>query len=540
LAFPKTTWLVVAWTIRYAFALRRTCYMSLRSTAIIASVTVFIAGFEFARAQGPSQASPPATQAAPLPLSGRAGQSGSVTTIETPVSGLTSSVNTLNTSVQVQGPYQGSTRGAGNLLSGKLSLRDAIARGLEHNLGTVGLTQAMRQAHGQARIARSSLLPNLNASLRETVQQTNLRALGVRFNTPFPGLSIPTIVGPFNYFDLRSALSQTVFDFTALNNYRSAQELVRANEAAMRDARDLVAYAVAGAYLQAIAAQGRLLSAKAQLQTAAALLKQTRERRSVGVAAEIDVNRSTVEFQTGQQRITTLENDFAKQKINLARLIGLPPVDTYDLADGPPASPPVELSLQQALTEAAGNRFDLKAAEAQLRAAERSKQAARAERLPSMNVSADYGAIGTNPAQSHGTFTVVGTVRVPIWNGGRTEGSIEQADASLVERRAELDDTRGRIEADVRQALLDLETTHKQIEVADNNRKVARETLDLTRQRFEAGVIDSVEVVQTQESVAAAEFDYISSVFSYNLAKAALARAIGNTEQNLERFLAMR
>jgi len=185
---------------------------------------------------------------------------------------------------------------------------------------------------------------------------------------------------------------------------------VRANEAAMRDARDMVTYAVAGAYLQAIAAQGRLLSAKAQLETAAALLKQTRERRSVGVAAEIDVNRSTVEFQTGQQRLTTLENDLAKQKINLARLIGLPPVDTYDLADGPPASPPVELSLQQALTEATENRFDLKAAEAQVRAAERSKQAARAERLPSLNLSADYGAIGTNPAQSHGTFTVV---RIP-------------------------------------------------------------------------------------------------------------------------------
>jgi outer membrane protein TolC len=515
--------------------------MPLRSTAIIVSATVVLAGFECAQAQGPSQASPPpVTQAAPLPLSGRSGQSGSVNTTETPVPGLTSSVNTLNTSIQVQGPYQGSTRGDGRPLTGKLSLREAIARGLEHNLGTVGLTQAMRQAHGQARIARSSLLPNLNASLRETVQQTNLRALGVRFNTPFPGLSIPTIVGPFNYFDLRSALSQTVFDLTALNNYRSAQELVRANEAAMRDARDLVTYAVAGAYLQAIAAQGRLLSARAQLQTAAALLKQTRERRSVGVAAEIDVNRSTVEFQTGQQRLTTLENDFAKQKINLARLIGLPPVDTYDLEDGPPASPPVELSLQQALTEATENRFDLKAAEAQLRAAERSKQAARAERLPSMNLSADYGAIGTNPAQSHGTFTVVGTVRVPIWNGGRTEGSIEQADASLVERRAELNDTRSRIEADVRQALLDLETTRKQIDVADNNRKVARQTLDLTRQRYEAGVIDSVEVVQTQESVASAEFDYIASVFSNNLAKAALARAMGNTEQNLERFLVMR
>jgi outer membrane protein TolC len=189
------------------------------------------------------------------------------------------------------------------------------------------------------------------------------------------------------------------------------------------------------------------------------------------------------------------------------------------------------------LAQAVGNRFDLKAAEAQLRAAERTKTAATAERLPSLDVSADYGAIGTNPAQSHGTFTFVGTLRVPIWNGGKTEGSIEQADAALEQRRAELDDTHGRIEADVRQALLDLETTRKQMDLAANNKRVARETLDLTRQRFEAGVTDAVEVVQTQESVATADFDYVTSVFSYNLAKATLARAIGNTESNLERFL---
>jgi outer membrane protein TolC len=504
--------------------------MSLRSTIFVLSAAI-------ALAQAPSQPPPAVSQAAPLPLSGRAGQSGSANTIETPAPGLTSSVNTLNTSVQIQGPYQGSIRADGKILIGKLSLREAISRGLEHNLGTVGLTQAIRQAHGQARVARGSLLPNLSASLRENVQQTNLQALGVRFNAPIPGFTVPTVVGPFNYFDLRSTLTQKVFDLTALNNYRSARELLQANLAGMRDARDLVAYAVTGAYLQAIAAEGRLLAAHAQVDTAAALLKQTQDRRSVGLAAQVDVNRSMVESQTAQQRLTTLENDLAKQKINLARLIGLPPSDAYDLAGGLPPSGPVDLNFEHALTQAVENRFDLKAAEAQLRAAQHTKMAATAERIPSLDVSADYGAIGTNPAQSHGTFTFVGTLRVPIWNGGKTEGSIEQADAALEQRRAELDDTHGRIEADVRQALLDLQTTRKQMDLATNNKRVARETLDLTRQRFESGVTDAVEVVQTQESVATADFDYITSVFSYNLAKATLARAIGNTENNLERFL---
>ncbi len=269
-------------------------------------------------------------------------------------------------------------------------------------------------------------------------------------------------------------------------------------------------------------------------------MKQTEDRQRVGLSAEIDVNRSRVEFETQQERLTTLENDLAKQKINLARLIGLPPGRDFALAEELRATAPLEVTFEQALGEAMKNRFDLQSSEAQVRAAQRAEQAARAERLPSLALSADYGAIGTNPNQAHGTFTVVGSLRIPIWEGGRTGGSIEQADAALVEKKAELDDTRGRIEADVREALLDLETTRKQIDVARSNQQVARKTLELTRQRFDAGIIDAVEVVQTQESVAAADFDYVSSVFSYDLAKATLARALGNTEQNLDKFLEVR
>jgi outer membrane protein TolC len=184
-------------------------------------------------------------------------------------------------------------------------------------------------------------------------------------------------------------------------------------------------------------------------------------------------------------------------------------------------------------------RDDLKAAEAQVRAAQKARAAARAERLPSLDLLADYGAIGTNPAQSHGTFTVVGTLRVPVWLGGRTEGDIDQAEAALNQRRAELEDARGRVESDVRNAFLDLQAAASQTQVSLENQKVARETLELTRQRFEAGVTDSVEVVQSEEGVASADLDYITSVFAHNLAKLSLARAIGHAQENLTRYLAV-
>lgn len=485
----------------------------------------------------PASSQPQGSQAAQLPLSGRPAQGGSVTATQTAVPGTTNSVNTINTTVQVQGPFNGSALSTAKPLSGKLSLREAVDRGIEFNLGAVGLTSAVRQSHGQAKVARSALLPNINASLSETVQQTNLQALGIHFNVPIPGFSAPTIVGPFNYFDLRATLSQTVLDFTARNNYLASKEVARANELSVEDARDLVVLAVGATYLQVIAAKSRIDAARAQLTTAEALYKQASEQRAAGVVAQTDLNRSHIQLLTQQQRLVSLENDYGKIKISLARLTGLPPNDQYEISDVIPFAEAPPLTLDEALRQAYEQRSDLKAAEAQVEAAERARSAARAERLPSFVVRADYGVIGTNPSQSHGTFSVTGSVRVPIWQGGRTEGQSEVAAAALSQRQAELEDVKGRIESEVRNAFFDLQAAASQVEVARRNIDVTTQNLDLTRQRFDAGVSDNVEVVQSQEALSTAHTDYINSVFAHNLAKLSLARAIGRAAEALPQFL---
>jgi len=179
-----------------------------------------------------------------------------VNTGQSPVAGTTNSVNTINPTIQVQGPYSGSV--PGGAVPDKLSLQDAVKRGLEYNLGTRGLTYAVRQARGQATVVRSALMPNVNGSLSETVQETNLKAQGFRISAPIPGFSFPTIVGPFNYFDLRARVTQSIADLTALNNYRSANESLRAQVFLARDAKDLVVLAVGGVYLQVAAAKARV------------------------------------------------------------------------------------------------------------------------------------------------------------------------------------------------------------------------------------------------------------------------------------------
>ena len=369
--------------------------------------------------------------AAQLPLSGRVGQSGSVAATQSPVPGTTSSVNTLNTNISVQGTYAGSTSSTGTMpFSGKLSLHEAVQRGLAANLSAIGLASALKQAQGQAIVARAVLMPNISGSYRENVLENDLQVLGLSF----PG--VPHVVGPIAYFDLRATVTQTVADMTALNNMKAARENITAQKHAIEDARDVIVLAVGGAYLQTIAAQARVIAARAQVETAAALLKQTQQSREQGISAQIDVNRSQVQDLVQRQRLSTLENDLSRQKINLARLIGLPPNDKYDISDDVPYSPAPPLSVDDAVKQSLESRADLKAAETQIRAAERVKTAARDERLPTLAINGDYGTLGPRFDEARSTFTFAASLKVPIWQGGRAAGDIEQADATLDQRKA--------------------------------------------------------------------------------------------------------
>jgi outer membrane protein TolC len=475
-------------------------------------------------------------QAAQLPLSGQTGQPGSVTSVQNVLPSGLQSVNTISSTVQVGGAYQGSVPSAqapGAPLP--LSLAEAIRRGLAYNLGPVGFQNSIRQIQGERRAELAALLPNVNGNLQLTEEQVDLASFGFTFH--FPGISIPTVVGPFHYFDLRARMTQTVADLTLLRNYRASQQLVRATNLSAQDARDLVVLAVTGGYLSIVAEAAQIDSARAQVATAQATYQQAADRHNAGVAARIDVTRSQVELQTQQQRLTSAETDYAKQKIQFGRIIGLPPGQDFTISEAIPYVPLTSLTLEQALSRASANRADLKAAQAQVQAAELIRKAAVAERYPSVDLEADYGAIGLDPQNSHGTFTVTGNVRFPIWQGGRVSADIEQADAALRQRRAEYEDLRGRVDADVRQAFLDLNAAASQVTVAQSNRELAADTLAQSRDRFSAGVADTVEVVQAQEQVAAAEQDYISSLYAHNLAKATLARAMGQAEQGIQQLL---
>jgi outer membrane protein TolC len=446
--------------------------------------------------------------------------------------------STIQTTTQIQGAYQGSiSHGTSDPQVLSLTLEDAIKRGLQYNLGAIGAGEAARQARAQRLAAAAEMLPDIFGNVRESVQKINLAAQGFRITVPIPGFQFPAVIGPFNNFDARASVSESL-SFTSFRNWQSSRELAHSAELSLQDSRDLVALAVAGTYLQIIASAARIDTAKAQLDTAQAVYQQAVDRNKSGLNARIDVNRSLVEFQSQQQRLTSLVNDFEKQKLALARLIGLPMAQTFVLTDSVPYRelplPNVDALVQRALT----NRADVLAAAAQQKAAELSRGAAVAEYLPALELNGDYGVLGVTPTnQAHGTYTAAGGVRIPIFRSGRIRADIEQADAALAQRKAEYDDLKGRAEQDVRVAVLDLAAASQLVKVADSSRALAADTLVQARDRFRSGVADTIELVQAQESVATAEQDYISAVFASNLAQMSLARAIGKTEAGIASLL---
>ena len=410
-----------------------------------------------------------------------------------------------------------------------LSLKDAVNRGLQFNLGLLLQEEAVKAAHGARWRALADLLPNISASGEAIRQVINLEAYG------FPGE--PKIIGPFNVFDARVFLSQPVVDITAINSARAAAANQRAETLGVRTARDLVTLVAVNLYVQSVAAASRIEAAHAQEETARALLTQASDMKQSGVVAAIDVLRAQVQVQNQRQRAIRAENEFERSKLQLARAIGLPAGQPFTLSDKIPYAPIPDVTLDSALKTAFASRPDYLAAKERVAAAEASARAANGELLPTLHVDADYGAVGQSPSAAHPTYRMAATIRVPIFEGGRATGRRLEASAELKRRQAELEDFKGRLDYDVRTALLDLAASGQQLEAAQTTVTLAGQELEQARDRFAAGVAGNIEVTQAQESVATASESYISALYANNLAKAMLARAVGTAEQSVLEFL---
>jgi len=414
-----------------------------------------------------------------------------------------------------------------------LSLREAIDRGLANNLGVLLQEQGLETARGSRWQSLSGLLPDVSARLGAARRVASLAEFGF---TEFPGLTSST-VGPFNVFDTRVVVSQPVLDISALNEARAGRALVTAATHDVKNARELVVLVVANLYLSAVANASRVDTARAALETADALFRLTNDLKASGIAAGIDVLRTQVRQQTERQRLVAAENDEARGRLQLARAIGLPPGQDVRLTDAIPYAPIQQLTLEAALARAYTTRADYLAAQALVQAAEATDRAARTSLLPSVLVNGEAGRVGVSASDTDFIYGMSASVRVPVFDRGRQQARMATAAADLQRRRALLADMRGSIDFDVRSAFLDLHAAEQALEAARVGRDLANQQLIQARDRFGAGVAGSLEVVQSQEALAAANDNYTSALYAHNIAKATLARAVGVAEDATKAFL---
>jgi outer membrane protein TolC len=446
---------------------------------------------------------------------------------------------TASTAVSQTSQFQGSVAvGTASSTPLALTFHDAIDRGLKTNLGLLVSDSASETARGQRLQRLSALLPQLDARVSETVEQLSLKTIG--FNLTLPGVNIASIVGPFHFTDARAYATWNAFDYSARKDYRSAVESRQAAQLSAMDARDLVVEATASGYLQIIADASRVEAIRSQIETAQALYDRTADQLRAGTAAGIDVLRSQVELKQQQQRLLAQRNQLDKDKLALSRVIGLPNGQEFNLSEAAPFAPLTTLTQEQALLGALAQRPDYQSGQARVRAAENDVQSARGERYPSAGVTADYGDVGPTLNNSHGTFSFVATARINLFDGGRISGDVIRAKAALKQRQDELADLSGQIDYQVRAAFLDIRTAADQVAVAQDNLELANQTLAQARDRFAAGVTDNIEVVQAQESVASANDSLISALYAHNLAKVALARALGGAEQGIQKLMELK
>jgi outer membrane protein TolC len=426
----------------------------------------------------------------------------------------------------------------GSIVNGKatnevlpLTLEDAMQSGLRNNLGLILQSSDERQANGQRLQQLQSLLPTVTGSASITVEQIDLAAYGLKF----PGIN--PIIGPFQVEDFRAYLTQNLVNLNAFEAYMAAKHNFQAAKLSAQDARDLVVLTVGNAYLLCIADEARIKAVQAELDSSKLSFDQAKDNHEAGTSPRLDVLRAQVDYQSEEQTLIATTNQLAKDKLALARTIGLPLDQKFELTDSSPFqaldTPDPDAAFQQALKQ----RKDLAAAAETTKAAEATKKAAFDDQLPTLTVSGNYGDEGETVSHSHGTYTAEGQLSAPILQIAKTRGEEEVAGAQLDQAKAKLSDQVQQVNADVRDAILDIKTAAKLVEATGSNVDLAREALSEAQQRFKAGVDDSLAVSQALATDRQAEDQYISALYQHNVAKLGLARALGVASTNYKDYL---
>jgi len=427
----------------------------------------------------------------------------------------------------------------------RLSLDEAVRRGLENNLGLKEAENGERELKAERLEALQEFLPTITVTGSNGIYQHNLAAQGfgpgtiAKFASLFGG-SMPAGFSFITRDDLTQGqihYRQMLFSGPVIAGWKAAGAATRAAHFAKMTARGEVVQQVATAYLHAIAASSEVDDARALLAEDQVLLDHVHAAHLAGTAANLDELRARVQLQAQQQSLIHAQNALEKDLILLKREIGIDPGQKIELTDPAPYSELAAQTPEDVRAVAYKSRQDYQNLQNQLVEFKALKQAYRAQRLPSLSFGGYYGVDKVNGTASRGNFAVQGTLNVPIFREARLRGDVAAAQANLDSVYAQLEDLRARIDQQVRSALLDVNANAKLVQVARSNVDLAKQALADETDRVNAGVDDNLPLVAAQASLASAESNLVESLYRYNVSKLALARAAGILETQYRDYL---
>ena len=416
-------------------------------------------------------------------------------------------------------------------VSYRLTLRDAIEKGLQANLSVLVADTRIEEAEGtRTRRYSAALLPRFRSQSYANFQNRNLRAFGISAS------GFPAVVGPFSNYDFRINADQNIFDLQSYRSYKASQDAVNASKLDYQDARDLIVRAIAGLYLDAQSAAARADAAQTRVTDAQALCQLANSKHDAGTATGVDLLRAQVQLANDRQALLAAQNQYKQALLVLARNLGMSPGTLLELAEPlcfQPLSPPAaELIVGSALLA----RSDYLSLATQRQQLVEQQSASKARYFPKLSLSGNYGGLGRSVGSVEGTYIVQGQLDFTVFDRDRT-GEAQELASRLRRIDSQIADLRRGIDQDVRAALLNLESTAEQVAVAQQGQDLAGRELKLTQDRFRSGVTNNIEVTTAQDELARAQENYILAVSSYADAKFALARAAGGTEKNIDQYM---
>jgi outer membrane protein TolC len=414
----------------------------------------------------------------------------------------------------------------------RLTLKDAIDRGLQANLSVLVAGTRIHESEGMTARRLSTLLPHVRTQAYANYQNRNLRAFGFSL----PGLPVPEVIGPFSNYDFRIYVDQAILDAQSYRSWRASREQLESGKLDYQDARDLIVRSVATLYLNGQAAEARIEAAQSRVRASEALDALARAKHDAGTATGVDVLRAQVQLANDRQALLAVQNQYKQALLALARNIGINPGTELELAEPLQCQPIPTSGAETLIASALLTRSDYLSLASQRQSLTEQQRANRARWYPKLSLNGNYGALGRSIGDLRGIGLIQGQIDFTVFDHDR-KGEAEELASRIDRVDDQLADLRRGIAEEIREALLNLESSSDQVRVAQQGRELAERELELTQDRFQSGVTNNIEVVTAQDELARAQENYILALTGYADAKFALARAAGGTEKNLGQYL---